>query len=449
MTPDWIRHAVWWQVYPLGATGAEREALPDGARRRAAAAPAARRGCRTWSSLGCNGLALGPVFESATHGYDTVDHLRVDRRLGTEQDLTRPDRRLPRDAASGCSSTASSTTSAAASRSSARCWSRGRRAGGRLVPTSTPTATGPDGFGYRDFEGHSAAGRPQPRQPGGRRPRRRGDDALVRPRRRRLAAGRRLRRPAGLLARGAAAGARARIPTCGSSARCCTATTPATSRSRALDSVTQYELWKAIWSSLNDRNLFELAHALQPAQRDGRHVPAADVRRQPRRHPAGQPARRRPAPAAGARAAVRAARRADASTTATSSGCAGVKEDRAGGDDAVRPPLPASDAPPEPGGRRGRRSAPAADRGAPAAPVAGRRDRRGAGRAEQRGARGPAHRGGGRAGRRPQRRGRPRRRRPSVSRAARGGRPGESRPAGGATAVQVPPHEFALVGDGG
>ena len=32
--------------------------------------------------------------------------------------------------------------------------------------------------------------------------------------------------------------------------------------SAGLDSVTQYELWKAIWSSLNDRNLFELAWAL-------------------------------------------------------------------------------------------------------------------------------------------------------------------------------------------
>jgi glycosidase len=30
-----------------------------------------------------------------------------------------------------------------------------------------------------------------------------------------------------------------------------------------LDSVTQYELWKAIWSSINDRNLWELAWALQ------------------------------------------------------------------------------------------------------------------------------------------------------------------------------------------
>jgi cyclomaltodextrinase len=33
-------------------------------------------------------------------------------------------------------------------------------------------------------------------------------------------------------------------------------------REGGLDSVTQYELWKAIWSSLNDRNFFELAHAL-------------------------------------------------------------------------------------------------------------------------------------------------------------------------------------------
>jgi cyclomaltodextrinase / maltogenic alpha-amylase / neopullulanase len=37
-----------------------------------------------------------------------------------------------------------------------------------------------------------------------------------------------------------------------------------------LDSLTQYELWKAIWSSLNDRNFFELAWAL------GRHNQVLD-----------------------------------------------------------------------------------------------------------------------------------------------------------------------------
>ena len=35
------------------------------------------------------------------------------------------------------------------------------------------------------------------------------------------------------------------------------------SRQPAFDSVTQYELWKAIWSSLNDGNFHELDWALQ------------------------------------------------------------------------------------------------------------------------------------------------------------------------------------------
>nr|BFF15934.1 hypothetical protein GCM10025699_72370 [Microbacterium flavescens] len=38
-------------------------------------------------ALGANGLALGPVFASSTHGYDTIDHVTIDPRLGTESDL--------------------------------------------------------------------------------------------------------------------------------------------------------------------------------------------------------------------------------------------------------------------------------------------------------------------------------------------------------------------------
>ena len=78
---DWIRHAIWWQVYPLGFTGAEKTALPDGA----AALPRLQH-IEAWLphlvALGCNGLALGPVFESGTHGYDTVDHRRINPELG-------------------------------------------------------------------------------------------------------------------------------------------------------------------------------------------------------------------------------------------------------------------------------------------------------------------------------------------------------------------------------
>ena len=30
--------------------------------------------------MGANGLLLGPVFASETHGYDTVDYYRIDSR---------------------------------------------------------------------------------------------------------------------------------------------------------------------------------------------------------------------------------------------------------------------------------------------------------------------------------------------------------------------------------
>lgn len=37
--------------------------------------------------LGASGIALGPVFESRTHGYDTTDHYRIDARLGDDADF--------------------------------------------------------------------------------------------------------------------------------------------------------------------------------------------------------------------------------------------------------------------------------------------------------------------------------------------------------------------------
>ena len=82
----WGDHAILWQVYPLGFTGAERTALPDGepARHRL-------RKLEPWLDyaveLGCKGLLLGPIFASESHGYDTTDHFRIDSRLGDEADF--------------------------------------------------------------------------------------------------------------------------------------------------------------------------------------------------------------------------------------------------------------------------------------------------------------------------------------------------------------------------
>jgi cyclomaltodextrinase len=86
--PAWVEHVLWWQVYPLGFVGADiRPETPVADR------PVEHRLDRItgWLDhvvdLGLNGLLLGPVFASSTHGYDTVDHLRIDPRLGDDADF--------------------------------------------------------------------------------------------------------------------------------------------------------------------------------------------------------------------------------------------------------------------------------------------------------------------------------------------------------------------------
>jgi cyclomaltodextrinase / maltogenic alpha-amylase / neopullulanase len=85
--PAWVRHAIWWRLYPLGFSGAYP---PPPA---ALAGPPEHRLRRViaWLDhaieLGTSGIALGPVFSSATHGYDTLDHLRVDSRPGDSRDF--------------------------------------------------------------------------------------------------------------------------------------------------------------------------------------------------------------------------------------------------------------------------------------------------------------------------------------------------------------------------
>ncbi|WP_425570795.1 alpha-amylase family glycosyl hydrolase [Pseudonocardia adelaidensis] len=39
------------------------------------------------ASLGADGMLLGPIFASVSHGYDTVTHQVVDERLGDVADL--------------------------------------------------------------------------------------------------------------------------------------------------------------------------------------------------------------------------------------------------------------------------------------------------------------------------------------------------------------------------
>lgn len=87
MNSTWPLDTIWWHVYPLGFTGAERTLDEAGDE------PVPRLAqLEDWLdylvSLGANGLLLGPIFTSATHGYDTLDHFAIDPRLGTADTFT-------------------------------------------------------------------------------------------------------------------------------------------------------------------------------------------------------------------------------------------------------------------------------------------------------------------------------------------------------------------------
>lgn len=80
-----VDHAILWQIYPLGAVGAPVRDTDDGGDHHRL------RRLENWLDyvveLGCSGILLGPIFASATHGYDTLDHFRIDARLGGDEDF--------------------------------------------------------------------------------------------------------------------------------------------------------------------------------------------------------------------------------------------------------------------------------------------------------------------------------------------------------------------------
>ena len=82
--PGWVDHLIGWHVYPLGFVGAPARLESQEVSHRLAHLGA-------WLdhavALGCSGLALGPVFSSASHGYDTLDYFTIDPRLGDDDDF--------------------------------------------------------------------------------------------------------------------------------------------------------------------------------------------------------------------------------------------------------------------------------------------------------------------------------------------------------------------------
>lgn len=328
---SWSEHVIWWHVYPLGACGAPiRDPHPTPGHRLTR--------LLNWldyaAGLGTSGLLLGPVFQSSTHGYDSVDQFRIDPRLGDETDFA-----ALIDA----------------------CHARGMRVVldgvfshvGREHPAvAAALAGGPDSAEGELFDidwQHPDGARPRVFE---------GHDALVRlnhasPRARDYAAevmnhwldrgadGWRLDAAysvdnafwADVLTR-----VRARHPQAWFLGEVIHGDYPAFVRDSTVDTVTQYELWKAIWSSLKESNFFELDWTLTrhneflesfvPQTFIGNH----DVTR--------IASTVGPDRAVLALAILMTVGGLPSVYYGDEQGATGTKEERADGDDAVRPPLP-------------------------------------------------------------------------------------------------------------
>lgn len=258
-----LEDTIWWHVYPLGAVGAparrehpqaqpaEGDQADDGS--------AQHRLLRLvpWLDhvvdLGCDGLLLGPIFESVSHGYDTLDHLRIDPRLGTEDDwdsfVVEARRRGLRILLDGVFNHVSVEHP--------------------LVARTLAEGHGPvrtlerDGHRIpRPWEGHPSLAELDHSSP-------EVEDLVVEVMLhwlRRGADGWRLdvayAVPSDFWAR-VLPRVRAEFPEALFLGEVIHGDYTEIARAGTLDAVTQYELWKGIWSSLVDRNLWELAWALQ------------------------------------------------------------------------------------------------------------------------------------------------------------------------------------------
>lgn len=80
---DWTATVIWWHCYPLRFVGGETRAVTEVYHRLTHLV--------NWFDyvveLGANGVLMAPIFASSTHGYDTLDHFRIDPRLGDETDF--------------------------------------------------------------------------------------------------------------------------------------------------------------------------------------------------------------------------------------------------------------------------------------------------------------------------------------------------------------------------
>lgn len=81
----WYENAVFYHIYPIGYFGCPRQ--NDRTSEPTHKILKLIDDIPHIKDLGCNAIYFGPVFESVAHGYDTIDYKTIDRRLGTNEDF--------------------------------------------------------------------------------------------------------------------------------------------------------------------------------------------------------------------------------------------------------------------------------------------------------------------------------------------------------------------------
>lgn len=84
---NWIKKAVFYHIYPLGLCGCPQ--TNDYTKPPSDCLNKLYPWLEHIAAMGFTGLYIGPLFESKSHGYDTTDYFKVDRRLGDNQSLSR------------------------------------------------------------------------------------------------------------------------------------------------------------------------------------------------------------------------------------------------------------------------------------------------------------------------------------------------------------------------
>ncbi|MFD2079583.1 Glycosidase [Actinopolymorpha cephalotaxi] len=346
--PTWLDDAVLWHLYPLGFVGAETsvgEVPGDGADR-----PVQHRLDRleAWldyaADLGCSGLLLGPVFASGTHGYDTEDHFRIDPRLGDEADF---DRLVAAARARGLRLVLDGVFNHVGR--SFPVFAEAKRSGPHSPAGRWFRRTGGGPDDYATFEGHHQLVALDHTEPAV-------ADHVTRVLTYWLDRGISGWRLDAAYAvppafwRTVLAPVRAAHPEAWFLAEVIHGDYAEFATESTVDSVTQYELWKAIWSSLNDRNLFELEWALRrhgefaaaelPQTFVGNHdVTRLATRLDDQRH------------LGHALAVLMCVAGVPSIYAGDEQAFQGTKEEREGGDDAIRPEFPLTPAGLAPSGR--------------------------------------------------------------------------------------------------